>query len=255
MMASTFITSCTPGWAPDALGKRVDDAATALDVGVAALVVRDDALTTLTVAEGDYTTLRVSSLGALHVTGDTGGDGVVSNAGVFAVQESGDSKIYLAQLAGCVGGTEMQCDIVNGVSCTNAGTFAVQVDGDALTALQSIAAATSGSAGTEGNLFNATSVTVAGTDSATVDVSDLGRVNIIIKGSDIAVTDPFDVWVSGNGGVAWYFLQSVTPVAANGAGSAFTSRYGSVSLDSSGLDTVKLVAHGVETVTASCYGR
>jgi len=253
-MASTFITSCTPGWARAALGKRADDAATALDVGVAALVVRDDELTTLTVAEGDYTQLRVSSTGALHVTGD-GGDGVVSNAGTFAVQESGDSKIYLAQLAGCVGGTELQVDLVNSAACTNAGTFAVQVDGDALTALQSIAAATSGSAGTEGNLFNATSVTVAGTDSATVDVSDLGRVNIIIKGSDIAVTDPFDVWVSGNGGVAWYFLQSVTPVAANGAGSAFTSRYGSVSLDSSGLDTVKLVAHGVETVTASCYGR
>jgi len=141
-MASTFITSCTPGSSASALGKKVDDAATALDVGVAALVVRDDALTTLTVADGDYTTLRVSSSGALHVTGDTGGDGVVSNGGTFAVQESGDSKIYLAALAGCVGGTELQVDLVNSAACTNAGLFAVQEDGDALTALQSIATAT-----------------------------------------------------------------------------------------------------------------
>ena len=38
-----------------------------------ALVVRDDSLTTLTPADGDYTQLRVGSTGALHVTGGGGG--------------------------------------------------------------------------------------------------------------------------------------------------------------------------------------
>lgn len=55
------------------LGKAIDSVQGATDTGVAALVVRDDVLTTLTPADGDYTTLRVSSTGALHVTGGGGG--------------------------------------------------------------------------------------------------------------------------------------------------------------------------------------
>ena len=51
-----------------ALHKVVDDAAGATDAGVAALVVRDDALSTLTPAEGDYAPLRVDANGALWVT-------------------------------------------------------------------------------------------------------------------------------------------------------------------------------------------
>ena len=49
------------------LGKAVDGIAGATDTGVAALVVRDDALTTLTPIDGDYTTLRVDSTGAVWV--------------------------------------------------------------------------------------------------------------------------------------------------------------------------------------------
>jgi hypothetical protein len=45
----------------------VDDAAGATDIGTLALVVRDDALTTLTPADGDYVQLRVNSEGALWV--------------------------------------------------------------------------------------------------------------------------------------------------------------------------------------------
>ena len=46
---------------------QVDDVAGGTDAGGALLVVRDDALTTLTPADGDYTTLRVNSTGALWV--------------------------------------------------------------------------------------------------------------------------------------------------------------------------------------------
>jgi len=51
----------------------VDSVAGGTDTGTLALVVRDDALTTLTPADGDYTQLRVNSTGALHVTGGGGG--------------------------------------------------------------------------------------------------------------------------------------------------------------------------------------
>jgi hypothetical protein len=55
------------------LGKAVDNVAGSTDTGVLLLAVRDDALTTLSPADGDYTQLRVSSTGALHVTGAGGG--------------------------------------------------------------------------------------------------------------------------------------------------------------------------------------
>lgn len=60
-------TSLTPGTGATDLGKAVDAVAGASDVGVAALAVRDDALSTLTPADGDYTRLRVDSEGALWV--------------------------------------------------------------------------------------------------------------------------------------------------------------------------------------------
>jgi len=59
--------SLVPGTAATNLGKAVDSVAGATDTGVAILAIRDDALTTLTPADGDYVPLRVSSTGALHV--------------------------------------------------------------------------------------------------------------------------------------------------------------------------------------------
>lgn len=66
-------TSVVPGTAATNLGKAIDTAAGATDTGVAVLAVRDDTLTTLTPVDGDYVPLRVSSTGALHVTGGGGG--------------------------------------------------------------------------------------------------------------------------------------------------------------------------------------
>lgn len=51
----------------NALHKVVDSAAGGTDAGIAALAVRDDALTTLTPADGDYVPLRTTSTGALWV--------------------------------------------------------------------------------------------------------------------------------------------------------------------------------------------
>jgi hypothetical protein len=59
------VEGAIPGTGATNLGKAVDSAAGATDTGVTTLVVRDDALSTLTPVDGDYTTLRVGSTGKL----------------------------------------------------------------------------------------------------------------------------------------------------------------------------------------------
>lgn len=61
------VTRVIPGTSATHLGKAIDAVAGATDTGVVALVVRDDALATLTPADGDYDVLRVDSTGRLHV--------------------------------------------------------------------------------------------------------------------------------------------------------------------------------------------
>lgn len=60
-------TSVVPGTSATHLGKAIDTAAGATDTGVAMLAIRDDALSTLTPAEGDWSALRQDSTGALWV--------------------------------------------------------------------------------------------------------------------------------------------------------------------------------------------
>lgn len=99
-----------------------EDAAAPSDpVGNAIMMSRDDALSTVTEAEGDWSRARGTAEGALW-TQDFNSDAILADT---------------TTIAGAVSGSEMQVDIVSG-NVTNAGTFAVQVDGDALTALQLI---------------------------------------------------------------------------------------------------------------------
>ena len=67
------VLSVVPGTGATNLGKAIDGIAGATDTGVAPLAIRDDTLSALTPAEGDWTPLRVGSTGALHVTGAGGG--------------------------------------------------------------------------------------------------------------------------------------------------------------------------------------
>ncbi len=67
------VTTVIPGTGATQLGKAADAVAGATDTGVSILAIRDDSLTTLTPADGDYAPLRVNSTGALHVTGGGGG--------------------------------------------------------------------------------------------------------------------------------------------------------------------------------------
>jgi hypothetical protein len=61
------VTRIVPGTAATNLGKAIDTAAGATDTGVAALAIRDDALSTLTPVDGDFVGLRTTSTGALWV--------------------------------------------------------------------------------------------------------------------------------------------------------------------------------------------
>src|SRR3989338_2209754 len=73
------VASVVPGTSASDLGKAVDSVAGATDTGVAILAVRDDSLTTLTPADGDYSYLRVGSTGALHTQISGNNDNSVSN--------------------------------------------------------------------------------------------------------------------------------------------------------------------------------
>jgi hypothetical protein len=61
------VTSLVPGTSATSLGKAVDSVAGATDTGVAALFIRDDTLSTITPADGDYAPGRVDSTGAQWV--------------------------------------------------------------------------------------------------------------------------------------------------------------------------------------------
>jgi hypothetical protein len=65
--AVTSVNAVIPGTGATNLGKAIDTATGATDTGVLALATRDDALTTLTPADGDNVQLRTNSTGALWV--------------------------------------------------------------------------------------------------------------------------------------------------------------------------------------------
>lgn len=77
----TGTTTLTPGTGATNLGKAVDSAIGATDTGVAALQVRDDALTTLTPVDGDYVHLRGNARGASWVAIEDGAGGQITSFG------------------------------------------------------------------------------------------------------------------------------------------------------------------------------
>jgi len=62
------VTSVVPGVGATNLGKAIQSAQGATDVGVAALVVRNDTLADLSGADGDYAPLQVNATGALYTS-------------------------------------------------------------------------------------------------------------------------------------------------------------------------------------------
>lgn len=75
----TTVGTITPGTGATSLGKAVDAAAGATDTGVAILGIRDDALTTLTPVDGDYTPARLNARGATWIAIEDGAGGQVTS--------------------------------------------------------------------------------------------------------------------------------------------------------------------------------
>ena len=90
----------------DDIASIVDNAAGGFDKGIAPLAVRDDALTTLTPVDGDYTYMRVNSTGALWTE----------------EVNSAEINTSLNNIEAAVDGSEMQVDIVGSLP---AGTNAI----------------------------------------------------------------------------------------------------------------------------------
>lgn len=129
------------------------------NTGTLALTIRDDALTTLTEADGDYSGLRVTSVGRLWTstvldTAIPAGNNNIGDVDVASIA-AGNNNIGDVDIASIAAGNNNigdvdvatiaagdnnigNVDIVTMPAVTNAGTFAVQVDGAALTALQLI---------------------------------------------------------------------------------------------------------------------
>lgn len=154
------VTSVIPGTAATNLGKAIDSAVGGTDTGVALLAMRDDTLSSLTPAEGDWVQLRVNANGALHVTGSAGstqysedaahttGD-TLTGAGVVRVDSAaslcgsdGDYTLLQVDSAGALrvtgggGGTEYNEDAATPATIT--GTATVMERDDALSTLTPI---------------------------------------------------------------------------------------------------------------------
>ena len=109
------VTSVIPGVGATNLGKAIQSAQGATDVGVAALVVRNDTLADLSGADGDYSPLQVNATGALYTTVDS--SALPTGAATSALQTAGNNLLTTidadtSSLAGAVSGTEMQVDVV-----------------------------------------------------------------------------------------------------------------------------------------------
>ena len=109
------VTSVIPGVGATNLGKAIQSAQGATDVGVAALVVRNDPLADLSGADGDYSPLQVNATGALYTTVDS--SALPTGAATSALQTAGNNLLTTidadtSSLAGAVSGTEMQVDVV-----------------------------------------------------------------------------------------------------------------------------------------------
>lgn len=153
------------------------------DTGTIALTIRDDALTTLTEADGDFSGLRVSSVGALWTT-FTNTTIAVTNAGTFAVQVDSSS---LPTGAATLAEQQTQTALLTTID-SDTGTIATNT-ADLLTNTTFNAAfGTAGSA-------DAQVLSIQGIASMTpIQISDGG--NVITVDGTVAVTQSTSPWVT-----------------------------------------------------------
>ena len=90
------VTSIVPGTGATNLGKAEDAAHTSGDVGVMPLAVRNDALATLSGADGDYAPLQVDATGSLYTNNQFGTFGSILVTGTTAVTCGVADRVFVA---------------------------------------------------------------------------------------------------------------------------------------------------------------
>lgn len=121
------VTSVIPGTGATNLGKAIDTATGATDTGVLTLATRDDALSTLTPAEGDNVQLRTDSTGALWVKNS----GTVTVDGSAVTQPV--SNAGLTELAAAINANKVDVNIVSSDVATGGTSAADDADFTATT--------------------------------------------------------------------------------------------------------------------------
>lgn len=116
------VTSVIPGTGATNLGKAIDTATGATDTGVLTLATRDDALSTLTPAEGDNVQLRTDSTGALWVKNS----GTVTVDGSAVTQPI--SHAGLTELAAAINTNKVDVNIVSSDVATGGTSAADDAD-------------------------------------------------------------------------------------------------------------------------------
>ncbi len=178
------VLSVVPGTAATSLGKAIDSAAGATDTGVAILAVRDDSLSTLTPIEGDYAPLRVSSTGALHVTGAGGGtqyqEDAAHTTGDTGTMALAVRKDTAAALAGTDGDYTPLITDANGAlhvnvasgSVTASGTITAELSATDNAVLDDIAAKLGTIDTDTGNIATSVGAVTPGTRVSLIDVDE-----------------------------------------------------------------------------------
>jgi hypothetical protein len=186
------VLSIIPGTGATNLGKAIDTATGGTDTGVLALATRDDALSSLTPAEGDNVQLRTDANGALWVIPSgtvTVGTHAVTQSGTWTVDLGATDNAVLdnidadlTTIIGHVDGLEALLTTIDG----DTGTLAVVGNGAAATALRvSLANDSTGIIATVGAVTAITNALPAGTNAigklaanSGVDIGDVDVTSI-----------------------------------------------------------------------------
>lgn len=132
------VTAVVTGTAATSLGKAEDNAHASGDTGVAILAVRRDTAAVGSGTDGDYSTVNVDSSGRVWVNASGAAVPVTDNGGSLTVDGTVTATGPLTDTELRASAVPVSLAAVPSHAVTNAGTFAVQESGSALTALQLI---------------------------------------------------------------------------------------------------------------------
>lgn len=196
---TSITTSIIPGTAATNLGKAIDSAVGSTDTGIAALAQRNDTPATLTPADGDYTTLKVNSTGALYcyvtngitsIAEDTASSGGEDGLPILAVRRDSATSGVSADgdWANLSVDSSGALRVVGSSGTTQYTEDGVSAGGESLCLMGAVRRDTAASSsGADG-------------DYSTVNTDSAGRVWVNASGAAVPVTDNSGSLTVDNGG-------------------------------------------------------